>query len=96
MQADLNIRLKHMSESSRKHAYIFDPLKPHFYTVKLGFIGVYIDFLISALKHRLWVLVRTVSSGGSNKYSQSMFWAEIRKLLKFFIFFGGKILNIFS
>ena len=45
------------------------PLTPHFYIVKLGFTGVYI-FLIFALKHRLWVLVRT---GGSNVYSQSMF-----------------------
>ena len=48
--------------TSRKHAYIiFDLLKPHFYTVKLGFTGVYIIFLISAQKHRLWVLVRTAS-----------------------------------
>ena len=28
--------------------YNFDALKPHFYIVKLGFIGVYIIFLISA------------------------------------------------
>ena len=42
--------------------YNFDPLKPHFYIVKLGFTGVYIIFLISAQKHRLWVLVRTASS----------------------------------
>ena len=28
--------------------YNFDPLKPHFYIVKLGFRGVYIIFLISA------------------------------------------------
>ena len=28
--------------------YNFDPLKPHFYIVKLGFKGVYIVFLISA------------------------------------------------
>ena len=41
--------------------YNFDPLKPHFYIVKLGFTGVYIIFLISAEKHRLWVLVRTAS-----------------------------------
>ena len=39
--------------------YSFDPVKPHFYTVELGFTGVYINFLISAQKHRLWVLVRT-------------------------------------
>ena len=38
-----------------------DPLKPHFYIVKLGFTGVYINFLISAQIHRLWVLVRTAS-----------------------------------
>ena len=41
--------------------YNFDPLKPHFYIVKLGFTGVYIIFLILAQKHRLWVLVRTAS-----------------------------------
>ena len=37
------------------------PLTPHFYIVKLGFTGVYIFFLIFALKHRSWVLVRTAS-----------------------------------
>ena len=42
--------------------YNFDPFKPHFYIVKLGFIGVYITFFISALKHGLLVLVRTASS----------------------------------
>ena len=42
--------------------YSFDPLKPHFYTVKLEFTGVYINFLNFAQKHRLWVLVRTASS----------------------------------
>ena len=42
--------------------YNTDPLKPHFYIVKLGFTGVYIIFLSFAQKHRLWVLVRTASS----------------------------------
>ena len=41
--------------------YYVDSLKPHFYIVKLGFTGVYIIVLISAQKHRLWVLVRTAS-----------------------------------
>ena len=68
----------------------FDPLKPHFYIVKLGFTGVYIIFYFCS-KHRLWVLVRTASAapnidceyslelprrGGSNEYPQSMFGAE--------------------
>ena len=33
--------------------YNFDPLKPHFYIIKLGFTGVYIIFLISAKKHNI-------------------------------------------
>ena len=42
--------------------YNIDSLKPHFYIVKLGFTVVYIIFLISAQKHRLWVLVSTAST----------------------------------
>ena len=51
----------------------FDPLKPHFYIVKLGFTGVYIIFLISAQKHRLWYSLEPPRRGGSNEYPQSMF-----------------------
>ena len=47
---------------TKTYLYNFDPLKPYFYIAKLGFTGVYIIFLISAKKHRLWVLVRTASS----------------------------------
>ena len=46
---------------TRTCLYNFDPFKPHFYIVKLGFTGVHIIFLIFAQKHRLWVLVRTAS-----------------------------------
>ena len=42
--------------------YSFDLLKPHFYIVKVGFTGVYDIFLMSAQKHRLWVLVRIASA----------------------------------
>ena len=38
--------------------YNFDPLKPQFYYIK---VRVDIIFLISAQKHRLWVLIRTAS-----------------------------------
>ena len=47
---------------TKTYLYNFDPFKPHFYIVKLGFTGVYIIFVISAQKHRLWVLVRTASA----------------------------------
>ena len=32
---------------TKTRLYNFDPFKPHFYIVKLGFTGVYIIFLIS-------------------------------------------------
>ena len=59
----------------KTYLYSFDPLKPHFYILKLGFRGVYIIFLISAQKHRLWVLVRTSTTSTHNlcfeqKYEQ--------------------------
>ena len=50
-----------MSGITKTCLYNFDPVKPHFYIVKLGFTGVNIIFLISAQKHRLWVFVRTAS-----------------------------------
>ena len=37
---------------TKTRLYNFDRLKPHFYTVKLGFTGVYIIFLISAVRSR--------------------------------------------
>ena len=59
----LHLRCLHKYLSITKtYLYNFDPLKPHFYIVKLGFTGVYIIFVISAQKHRLWVLVRTAST----------------------------------
>ena len=33
---------------TKTYLYNFDPLKPHFYIVKLGFAGVQAIFLISA------------------------------------------------
>ena len=62
--------------------YNFDLLKPHFFMVELGFTGVYIIFLISAQKHRLWYSLEPPRRGGSNEYPQSMFWAEIWKKKK--------------
>ena len=63
-----------------KHQYNIDPLKPHFYIVKVGFTRVYIFFLISAQKHRLWILVRTAS----NEYPQSMLFSRNMKNVRIF------------
>ena len=37
---------------TKTYLYNFDPLKPNFYIVKLGFTGVYIIILVSAKKNR--------------------------------------------
>ena len=55
-------RLQIIGYITKTRLYNFNPLKPYFYIVKLGFTGVYIIFLISAQKHRLWVFVRTASA----------------------------------
>ena len=70
----------HPVRITKTRLYSFDPLKPYFYTVKLGFTGVYIDFSYFFPKHRLWVLVRTASPRRFLRVPQSMFWAEIWKL----------------
>ena len=80
--------------------YNFDPLKPHFYIVKLGFIGVYIIFLISAQNIDCGYLLEPPHRGSSNEYPQSMFWAEIWKISEFFIWkfscFCGNFFSIFE
>ena len=50
------------ADEERTDNHDFDPVKPHFYIVKLEFSVVYIILLISAQKHTLWVLVRIASA----------------------------------
>ena len=58
---------------TKTYLYKFDPLKPHFYTVKLGFTGVYIIFLMSAQNIDCGYWLEPPRRGGSNQYSQSLF-----------------------
>ena len=59
--------------TTKTYLYNFDPLKPHFYIVKLGFTGVYIIFLISDLNIDCGYSLEPPRRGGSNEYPQSMF-----------------------
>ena len=65
--------------------YNIDPLKPHFYLVKLGFAGVYIIFLIFAQHIDCGYTLEPSRRGSSNGYTQSMFWADIWKKYQSFI-----------
>ena len=62
---------------TKTRLYNFDPVKPHFYTVKLGFTGVYIIFLISVENIDCGYSLEPPRRGGSNEYPQSMFSTEI-------------------
>ena len=65
---------------TKTYLYNVDPLKPHFFIVKLGFTGVYIIFLIFAQNMDCAYLLEPPHQGSSNKYLQSMFWAKIWKI----------------
>ena len=65
--------------------YNFDPLKSHFYIVKLGFTGVYIIFLILLKNIEYGYSLELPQQGSSNKYPQSMFRLEIWKKYQNFL-----------
>ena len=69
---------------TKTRLYDFNPLKPHFYIVKLGFTGVYIIFLILLKYIDCGYLLELPRRGGSNEYPQSMFWSEIWRNIEIF------------
>ena len=76
--------------------YNFDPLKSHFYIVKLGFTGVYIIFLISAQKNRFLVLAEAVLTSTNNLCFEQNNKKYQNFLSENFNIFGSKILSIFE
>ena len=77
--------------------HYFDPLKPHFYIVKLG-LTLFFLFLLKNID--CGYSLDPPHRGSSNEYPQSMFCTAIWKISEFFIwkfsFFGCKIFNIFE
>ena len=65
--------------------YNFDPLKPHFYVVKLGFTGYTLLFLFLLKNIDCGYSWEPPLRGGSHEYPQSVFCAEIWKISEFFI-----------
>ena len=68
--SDVTIALSFITKTC---LYNVDPLQPHFYIAKLGFTGVYINFLISAQNIDCGYSLEPPNRGGSNEYPQSMF-----------------------
>ena len=68
----------------KTYLYNFNPLKPNFYIVKLGFTrGGGHFFLISAKQIDCGYSLEPPRRGSSNEYPQPMFWAEIWKISEF-------------
>ena len=65
--------IKEANSITKTRLYNADPLKPHFYIVKLGFTGVHIIFIISAQNIDCGYSLEPPRRGGSNEYPQSMF-----------------------
>ena len=64
--------------------YNFDPLKPHFYIVNLGFAGVYIIFLILLIHADCGYSLEPPQRGGSNEYQQSFLSSNINHIRIFY------------
>ena len=78
MSVNLSVKLSPPKPLIMKtYLYNFDPQKPHFNIVKLGFTGVYIILLISAQNIDCGYSLEPPHRGSSNEYPQSMFWAEV-------------------
>ena len=69
------------SSITKTRLYSFDPLKLHFYMIKLGFTS----FLISAQKHRLWYSLEPPLRGGSNEYHNLCLEQKYEKYQIFFL-----------
>ena len=57
----------------------YDPIKPHFYIVKLGFTGVYVVFLISTQNIDCGYSLKPPRRGGSNEYHNLCFEQKFEK-----------------
>ena len=86
------IKIENFQIITKTRLYNFDPLKPHFYIVKLGFTGVYIILLISAQNIDCGYSLEPPLRGGSNEYHNLCFEQKYEKYLNFlsenFQFFG--------
>ena len=58
---------------TKTYIYNIDPLKPHFYIVKLGFTGYTLFFLFLLKSIDCGYSLEPPRRGGSNEYPQSMF-----------------------
>ena len=76
------------------------PLNPTFINKTGVYRGIHYFSYLCSKTYICGYSLELPQRGSSDKYPQSMFWAEVWKISEFFIpkfsFFGGEILNIFG
>ena len=70
---------------TKKCLYNFEPLEPHFYTVKLGFTGYTLFFLFLLKSIDCGYSLEPPRRGGSNDTHNLCFEQKYEKYLSFFI-----------
>ena len=89
----LNVFIQVLLHITKRCLYNFDPLKPHFYIVKLGFTGVYIFFFLLLKNIDCGYSLEPPQRGSSNVYHNLCFEQKYEKYQNFlsenFHFFGG-------
>ena len=79
---------------TKTRLYNFDPLKPHFYIVKLGFTGVYVIFLILLKNIDCGYSLEPPRRGGSNEYHNLCFDQKYEKYQCFFLSENFQFLDV--
>ena len=75
--------------------YNVNPLKPHFYVVKLGFTGVYIIFFLFLLKNiDCRYSLEPPRRGGFNEYQHYVLSINMKNIRILSDIFGGRIFSI--
>ena len=80
----------------KTYLYNFDPLKPHFYIRKLWFIGVYINFLISAKNKDCGCSLEPPNLTSTHNLCFEQKYGNLQNVLSENSVFGGEIFNIFE
>ena len=72
--------LMYLEPITKTHLYNYDPIKPHFYIVNLGFTGVYIIIFLFLLKNiDCGYSLEPPRRGGSNEYHNLSFEQKYEK-----------------
>ena len=75
---------KHIKSITKKCLYNIDPLKPHFYIVKLGLQGYTLFFLFLLKNIDCGYSLEPPHQGSSNEYPKSMFLSRNMKNIRVF------------